>query len=144
LISSVLSYPTYIEQGIPTARHLVLYFLGQLLPSQQQQYPCTTIMKFSSHEIDMATWLSCRDIELILSQQNGEEEVEIIASSSTKEIEHHNYHPHTPLYTIKGKLGQFFVKNDKTIGPIESLALGSAFVLQKWLETKKKKIQESF
>jgi hypothetical protein len=138
LVSSVHSYPTYIEQGIPTARHLVLYFLGQLLPSQQQQYPCTTVMKFSSQEIDMATWLSCKDIELILSQQNGEEEVDIITSSTTKEIRHHNS-SHTQLCTIKGKLGQFFVENDKTMGPIESLALGSVFVLQKWLE--KKKIQ---
>jgi mutator protein MutT len=130
-------YPTYIEQGVPIARHLVLYFLGRLLPAQQQQYPCTTLMRFSPQEIDMAAWLSGEDIESILSHQNADAEIDIIMSSSMKERDSND----NKLRMVKGRLDQFFVKNDKAKRPIESLALGSVFVLQKWLETKKHRDQ---
>jgi hypothetical protein len=131
------SYPTYIEQGIPTARHLVLYFLGRLLPSQQHQYPCTAIMKFSPHEIDMATWLNRQEVEFILNQQNPDIEIDIINSTLNKEGKSELDSESEPqLHLIKGKLSQFFVKNDKTTTPTESLALGSVFVLRRWLQIK--------
>jgi mutator protein MutT len=110
-------YPTYIEQGAPLARHLVLYYMGEIVPGTSDKLTLQTA------ECDSATWLSQEQVNQVLNKEGANEEFDALTLNSESQ-----------LVPTKFKYKQLIISvDDNANAPRESLALGTDFVFKRWV-----------
>lgn len=119
------SFPTFLENGPPTAHHLVIYYLARLdeeeCGNDLSDFNSKDHIKLQVEECDAAAWLDRALIRSCLQERKPDVEFSAIM-----------FNQDGSNLNARFKTSQL-LGVDHRAPKFESLALGTAFVLQKWL-----------